>query len=384
MMATVLFIDDDPLMLKALQRTARRLEPDWQLICCEHSQQWQSHLMQLSPDLVICDYLMPLCRGDEVLEQVRQRHPAALRVLLTGDASEEVLQSASQNAHFVLGKPFDEADLQQVFQSWRQLMALALPTTLRAWLSSELQLPPLPAVVRALRREFSAEQVDLPKVAELLAHEPVLPARLLQLANSALLGFQRPTHSMVECQLRLGIHLVEAVVTLYALDLTQAADPVLRQQINEQAFNKASVSRTLAQAQGLSREQQEQLFVAALLSAIGPLARLSLAQQGVDMPDALDGWKTTTILTWYLLTLWGYPSQFVQWQLESESHSINQSANHKANHKASAEFSPHSDEVLILALAEYISQGISREGMMQLAQQVAPGALRQCLLNWPQ
>jgi len=380
MMATVLFIDDDPFMLKALQRTARRLEPDWLLLCCERSQQWQAQLTQQIPDLVICDYLMPLSRGDEVLGQVRQQYPLALRVLLTGDASKEVLQSASQNAHVVLGKPFNEADLQLVFQSWRQLKALPLPTTLRAWLGSELQLPALPAVVRALRREFSTEQVDLTKVAELLAHEPVLPARLFQLANSALLGFQRPTHSLVECLLRLGLQLVEAVVTLYALDFNHQADSLLQQQVNERAFNKASISRTLAQAQGLSRELQEQLFVAALLSAIGPLTRLSLAQQGRDVPEAVDGWHTNTMLTWYLLTLWGYEPQFVQWQLQADSLSAEQ----KANHKVSAEFLQHGDEVLILALAEHISQGISRERLVQLAQQVIPGALRQCLLDWPQ
>lgn len=367
MTVTVLFIDDDPFMLKALLRTARRLEPGWQLLSCEQPLQWQSQLAEAAPDLVFCDYLMPGCRGDQLLLQVRAHYPQAVRILLTGDTTEEVVQSASLSAHFVLGKPFSEADLQAVFHSWRQLMALPLPAALRAQLCSELQLPPLPAIVRALRRLLRAEQVDLAKVAALLAHEPVIPARLLQLANSALLGFQRPTHSMTECLLRLGTHLVDAVVTLMALDHTFTVDALAQRQLNERAFKKAVVSRTLAQAAGLSNETQEQLFVASLLSAIGPLTQLALSHQHIVLPATMAGVRTSTVLNWFLLTLWGYQQELVQLLLRSDS----------------ADYLHHGDAVLALALAGHISQGASRDYLQQIAQMLPDGGLRQCLLHWP-
>lgn len=365
MSANVLFIDDDIFMLKALLRTARRLEDSWQFFSCDTPLNWQQSMQGQVPDLIVCDYLMPGCNGDMLLEQIRQQYPQTLRVLLTGDMTEDVFRSASRCAHFVLGKPYSEQDLQAVFACWRQLAVLALPPAIKTVLSGGLTMPPLPAVVRALRTLLSTEQVDLNRVAELLAHEPLIPARLLQLANSAFLGFQRPTHSMVECLMRLGTHLVEAVVTMMAVEHDMAVDPQLQRQINEKAFKKAVISRTLAQAAGMNNEQQEQLFIASVLSAIGPLAALALQQY--ELPATIAGQRTAGLLGRYLLTLWGYPAGLLQLLTDSEK----------------ADFQHYGDAVLVLALAGYICQGASPDYLHNIAALLPDGPLKQCLMHWP-
>lgn len=365
MPVNVLFIDDDTFMLKALSRTARRLESSWQFVCCDSPLAWQESLQQLVPDIVVCDYLMPGCNGDVLLEQVRRRYPQTLRVLLTGDMTEEVFRAASQCAHYVLAKPYSENDLLAVFQCWRQLAALPLPADVRASLSGGVSLAPLPAVVRALRRLLAAEQVDLHQIADLLAHEPVIPARLLQLANSAFLGFQRPTHSMVECLMRLGTHLVEAVVTMMAVEHAMTFDPALQRQINEKAFKKAMISRTLAQAAGMNNDQQEQVFIAAVLSGIGPLAMLVFTSP--PLPVTINGCRTADLLGRYLLTLWGYPPALLQLLADSEK----------------ADYQHYGEPVLVLALAGYINEGACADYLQQMAALIDNESLKQCLLQWP-
>lgn len=365
MSVNVLFIDDDMFMLKALLRVARRLEANWQFFSCDTPLHWQASLQHQQPDIVVCDYLMPGCNGDELLEQIRQQYPQTLRVLLTGDMTEEVFRAASQCAHYVLAKPYSESDLQAVFDCWRRLSLLPVPAPLRATLSGGVTIAPLPAVVRALRRLLAEEQVDLPKVADLLAHEPVIPARLFQLANSAFLGFQRPTHSMIECLKRLGTHLVEAVVTMMAVEHSMMFDPVLQRQINEKAFKKAMISRTLAQAAGMNNEQQEQVFIASVLSAIGPLAMLVCKEP--PLPATMGGFRSTDLLGRYLLTLWGYPQALVQLLADSEK----------------ADYQHYGDPVLVLALAGFITQGVSADYLQQMAGLIHNESLKQCLLHWP-
>lgn len=365
MICNVLFIDDDLFMLKALLRTAKRLESNWQFFSCDHPLNWQEALQQQVPDIVVCDYLMPGCNGDVLLEKVRVQYPQTIRVLLTGDMTEEVFRSASDCAHFVLGKPYSEDDLKRVFVCWSRLHLLAVPPAVRASLNGGISIPPLPAVVRALRRLLGNEQVDLIQVADLLAHEPVISARLLQMGNSAFLGFHRPTHSMVECLKRLGMHLVEAIVTMMAVEHELSCHPASQRYINEKAFKKAMISRTLAQAAGINTEGQEQLFVASLLSAIGPLAVLALHSD--DLPATIGGQRSAYVLGRYLLTLWGYPAELLQLLADSEK----------------PDYQHYGDAVLVLALASHISQGATTDYLHGIAALLPDGGLKQCLLHWP-
>ncbi len=59
-MVTVLFIDDDSFMLRALRRLAQRLRPDWDFITTDDASNWQQAIEANNPPtLVVCDYLMP-------------------------------------------------------------------------------------------------------------------------------------------------------------------------------------------------------------------------------------------------------------------------------------------------------------------------------------
>ncbi len=243
---TVLFIDDDIFMCKALLRASMRLRPDWHYFYSDNASQWQTALPAgVAPDLVVSDYLMPELNGDRLLTDVMSVSPATVRVLMTGDTSEEVVSSVSVQAHFVLSKPFSENDLQNLFGCIERLRSLQLPLQLRQQLGRADHLPVLPAVIRKLRQEFSSESPDINQVVDLIAHEPVIAARLMQLANSAFLGFSRATHSLSEALMRLGLRLVEAIVTLMAVEQLVAGfkSDVEHQHISDQAFQQACTVR---------------------------------------------------------------------------------------------------------------------------------------------
>ena len=69
--------------------------------------------------LIVSDWLMPNMKGDEFLIQVHQRFPDIVKVLLTGQASEEAIERTRKyaNLHRYLPKPWDEATLIEALES---------------------------------------------------------------------------------------------------------------------------------------------------------------------------------------------------------------------------------------------------------------------------
>ncbi len=311
----VLFIDDDPFMLRALLRTGRRLRPDWQFSLCEHALNWQQELAGQVPDLVLSDYLMPDCSGDQVLQQIQQHYPCSVRALLSGDTTEQVVRDASRFAQFVFAKPFQEKDIATLFEVLERLDGLALPVALRQAAGAATTLPALPALVAQLRQAFSQPEVEINTLADLVSHEPVLAARLLQLANSAFLGFSRASLSVSECIMRLGLHLTEAIVMTVALEHWLAGRCQQHQGLVDAAISRAAWCKKLSHQLSLDKELQEQLYIAAVLTAVGPLCLLAWQQAkpagSADIPAEL--------LSGYMLTLWGYPTGICQQVMQSET-----------------------------------------------------------------
>ena len=82
----VLLVDDDPDLLEGMERGLRggfkvltALGPDAGLQVLRHE----------AIDVVVCDLLMPVMDGLEVLDQVHERRPEAIRILMTGQPSAE-------------------------------------------------------------------------------------------------------------------------------------------------------------------------------------------------------------------------------------------------------------------------------------------------------
>ncbi|MBU2071584.1 MAG: HDOD domain-containing protein [Gammaproteobacteria bacterium] len=327
-MFNVLFIDDDDFMLRALLRLARRLRPNWQFFTAIDATSWRNAVSASTKlDLVICDYLMPLVNGDKVLAEVAQSYPGAVRALLTGDTTEEVVCSASKIAHFVLSKPFNERDILQLFQSVELTHSLPVSAEVREMLGNSALLMPLPSVVKKVRDVLLNEQFEPADIVDIVQHEPLITARILQLANSAFMGFSRTTASLEEAIKRLGVKLTSAVITSIALEQTLAPslDQDTHRKINGLAFDVALNCRVLSRKLGYKQDAQDELFVAALMTAIGALITATKQWQN-KYSDSYANWppgKLHAVVSAFMLTLWGYSESLRQTVLLSTDPDFN-------------------------------------------------------------
>lgn len=107
----ILCVDDEPNILSALQRLLRR--QGYQVLTAPGGAAGLQVLEQQPVDLVISDMRMPQMDGAQFLEQVRQRWPDTVRVLLTGYADVESTMAAINKGEIYryIAKPWDDHDV---------------------------------------------------------------------------------------------------------------------------------------------------------------------------------------------------------------------------------------------------------------------------------
>jgi len=74
---------------------------------------------KISLVLIICDWLMPGIRGDELLIRIHQNYPNVIKIMLTGQADEVAIDRVQKqaNLHGCLSKPWLESDLLETIKS---------------------------------------------------------------------------------------------------------------------------------------------------------------------------------------------------------------------------------------------------------------------------
>lgn len=156
-----------------------------------------------------------------------------------------------------------------------------------------LTLPTLPEVALKVRDAVESENSTASKVAEMIATDAALSARLLQVANSPLYRGRNPIDNLQMAVARLGTRLVRSlVVSLIMKQIFQATNDLLDKrfrQIWEQSVQIAAISRVLAQ--GLPNLDKEQALLAGLIHNIGALPVLTMAEKFPELlenPQELD------------------------------------------------------------------------------------------------
>lgn len=140
---------------------------------------------------------------------------------------------------------------------------------LQTLLSSPVALPSIPRVVALLLNELEREEPDLKKVRELLIQDPVLTARLLQLANSAQNQLPKPVGNVSEALAVLGMLQVRSLVCVAAVGSAfRLVGGVDMPQFWRYSLNTAKLARSLA---GLGNTNPSMAFTAGLIHAVGEL-----------------------------------------------------------------------------------------------------------------
>jgi DNA-binding NtrC family response regulator len=109
-LARLLLVDDDAALLRAFERTFRKV---YEIRTALSALEALRLLGDWMPDVLVTDFSMPGISGVDLLFQVKRLHPSIARIMLTAfaDLPEVVALEQAGLASAVLRKPWDRDDL---------------------------------------------------------------------------------------------------------------------------------------------------------------------------------------------------------------------------------------------------------------------------------
>jgi len=325
----MLFVDDEPDVLKVLQMAMKPMANEWETHFVEGGREALALMQQQPFDVVVSDMRMPEMNGAQLLNQILRRHPRTVRIVLSGYADLQDVMSCVGVVHQFLQKPCNLVDLRKCLKRVADLNSQLQHEGLRALAAGMPNLPSVPDLYLQILDAIQSPNASVQRIAEIASRDPALSAKLLQLSNSAFFGFSHEVYSVTEAVQILGAGTIQSLAL--AVPLFTAFDPQKcpsfpLEQVWDHSAETGVLARKLASSHFGDSRLGEQAFAAGLLHDVGKiiLADGLPDQYTAILSDARAQAKplfemerkalrvTHADLGAYLLALWSLPFPLVE------------------------------------------------------------------------
>jgi putative nucleotidyltransferase with HDIG domain len=322
----ILFVDSDPAALEALKAAVEGQQTGWHATYVTSAQAALNLLSNRWFDVVFTELRLPGMDGADLLEQIRLHHPSIIRVLLAEPLEDDQLDRAVAVAQRFVAKPWDMqtlvASLQSVLGAWPRTDN-PLVRTIVGRLAS---LPSSSSTYPRLVNVMAQSDATIDQISAVIATDPALSAKLLQVVNSAFFGLPFKVASVPQAVSYLGLTSLRALVLLStvfaAADSCPTVDGFSSTRLQRHSLLCARLARTLVEDQ----RSRDDAFTAGLLHDIGMLAlavgmnkRYALALRHAERSKRPLAEVETSFLGTshvavgaYLADVWGLPDVVVE------------------------------------------------------------------------
>lgn len=191
---------------------------------------------------------------------------------------------------------------------------------MRAYDEDRLQLPALPEAALRIREAVNIPGIKSDDIVQIAQTDPVLSARLVKVANSALYGTWREVKTIRDAVRRLGLETTRSLsFSLSVKQLFHAKTSLIKQKI-KQTYDESVTVGALAFVITRYRAPHldpEQSLLAGLIEGLGSIPILQYVDDHPDLlsvPAALDAGldKLSVPVTTLLLSKWNFDPMFVE------------------------------------------------------------------------
>lgn len=269
-MTSVLFVDDEPKVLRGIENALRALGCNWELCFVERGRTALDMLSRTSFDAIVSDMRMPEMNGAELLREVQTRYPETIRLVLSGFAEFEATLRAIPVAHHFLLKPCDGETLMNAVERGLLLKRHVNDPDLRREMGSITGLPPLPRTYAALTAELARDPWELVDVVRIVERDPSIVANAFRLANSSALARRRTVTNVREAVLWIGTNMLKNVI-LAAETFPAFAQSGVPRSLFEEIEREAALCGAVASRLVDEKFMSENAFLAGALHDTGRL-----------------------------------------------------------------------------------------------------------------
>ncbi len=123
--SAILCVDDEEIILDSLrEQLEKHFGSNFLYETAENAEEGLEIVEELATEgvkilIIVSDWLMPGIKGDEFLIRVHQKFPSIVKVLLTGQANQEAIRRAENEAELfaVIHKPWNSDELFNVIKT---------------------------------------------------------------------------------------------------------------------------------------------------------------------------------------------------------------------------------------------------------------------------
>jgi HD-like signal output (HDOD) protein len=327
--ARILFVDDEPMILELLKLTLAPMSCEWDMAFAPSGETALTLMDKRPYDIVVSDMRMPGMSGAQLLNEVMKRHPATVRIIFSGYAEQEQVMKCISNTHQFLAKPFDVSALKAALNRCQNSKTRLPNAEIQTLLAGRDHLPSIPAVYFQIIDALQSPDCSAQRIGEIVATDPGLTAKILQLVNSAFFGFAREISNAEEAVMLLGVGTIRALAL--TVHLFSAFEPIPSkdwsvEQISSHSLRVGRFARKIVEFEDGAEGQREEAFTAGLLHDAGKLiladtlaakyfelhTRSRTHGQPLSVVEREALGVTHSEVGAYLLDLWGLPATLVE------------------------------------------------------------------------
>jgi HD-like signal output (HDOD) protein len=325
----ILFVEDDPLQLQMYGMMLEDERNRWEVVTVDDGPQ-ALRLMEQSPfDVIVADWLMPGLDGAELMKEVRTRFPRSSRIILSVLGDQEKVARCLNDIHQFIPKPFDVKVLKTTLSRICGLDACLQDDKLKALIGQLGTLPSFPTLYVEVMKETACRDSSIESIAAIIAKDPGMTAKMLQIVNSAVIALAHRVSSPFEAVEYLGLGTVRSLVLsahiFSCLGQTNLKGFSVNQLWNH-SVGTGALARRIMQLEGAEAADADDAYTAGMLHDVGKLmlanslpeqfqqALTLAAERQVPLHEAeaeVFG-ATHAGAAAYLLGLWGLPAPLVE------------------------------------------------------------------------
>jgi len=272
----ILFVDDEKNILHGLERSLRGQRKEWDMEFVESGQAALQSLAAQHFDALVTDMRMPGMDGAQLLEVVSKDHSELIRIILSGHSDDRMIIKSVGTAHQFLAKPCDITSLKETLNRAFDLKAFLSEEKLQSVVTGLSRLPSKPQTYQAIMAKLRTPDATLREIGEVIATDPSMTAKILQLVNSAFFGLGRHISSTEEAASLLGLDTIKSLTLSFGI-FSQFDQKLIKdtgfsiEALWQHSLTVAKRAKQIARSEKGDKAMLDDCFLAGLLHDIGIL-----------------------------------------------------------------------------------------------------------------
>lgn len=325
----ILFVEDEPLLLELYVMMLAGERDHWDIATARDGQTALQLMEQSSFDVVVSDMNMPGMNGTELLTAVRTRYPTTSRIILSGLQDQQEVARCLGATHQFLAKPFEVGALKATLDRVGGLDSYLNDKRVQALIARLGTLPSFPSLYVEITKELDSGTSSIDSIAAIIAKDPGMTAKILQIVNSAAIGLPRKVSSPSEAVQFIGIGPVRSLVLsahIFSCFNRTRLKGFPMDRLWDHAFKTGTFARRIMLLEQSDPAEAEAAYTAGMLHDSGKLMLANSLPKQFEQAVAIASERhlplheaelevfgaTHAGAAAYLLGLWGLPASIVE------------------------------------------------------------------------